>query len=103
MGCLIAEHVDGTRWARHREAGILVADEWCREEPQSIDLWGFDSFGEEFWHSFLKRCQENGSLENALKIEWFFGCETGSMSRGDKSFREMSRDWTAEFLANQHE
>ena len=60
------------------EAAILLADEWSKQKTNSIDLWGCDFVGQEFFKVFLERCRENTSVLEAVSICWLFPCETGN-------------------------
>ena len=79
------------------EAGTWLADLWSGFQSRSmvIDLWGCDFFGEEFFHSFLDRCNKNGWLNDALSINWKFPCETAN--QGDP-FRIQANTWALEFI-----
>jgi len=86
------DHVSGWKVSA-AEAAIVIADEWCRQKTESIDLWGCDWFGQEFIEKFLERCSQNRCLGEAIQIKWWFPCE--GCSDDGPSFYERTNTWIA--------
>ncbi len=77
------------------EAAIILADEWCRQKTESIDLWSCDWFGKEFIETFLERCLQNRCLEDARQLNWHFPCETANWG---EPLYEQTKKWTEDFM-----
>jgi len=46
----------------------IVADEWCKDMSEDLDIWSYDYFGQEFVEAFLKECQNQGHLKKASEV-----------------------------------
>lgn len=67
---LYAEQYVDRYKANPLEAAVTLADIWCKEHTDYVDVWGCEWPCEEFFEAFLDRCRENGFLKESLKIGW---------------------------------
>lgn len=82
------------------EAGSKLADVWCQQKPEGIDLWNCDWVYHEFLEAFLERCLHHKCLEEACKIQWSFPCETGADLTNGPYFSDEFAKWIKEFKEN---
>ncbi|RDJ35590.1 MAG: hypothetical protein DWQ19_12295 [Crenarchaeota archaeon] len=74
------------------EAATKLAEVWCKQKTNAIDMWSLDGcLTEEFFEQFFDYCDEQGLLEEALKIHW--GCHNSPGPTTQK--------WTFEWIDEQ--
>lgn len=52
-------------------AALKLAEIWCEEPTECIDVWGCGFTNEKFFEHFLDHCNNKGFLKEALKIWWY--------------------------------
>ncbi len=82
-------------------AGNTIADEWCRQRTEWVDLWGRDYAGQEFLEAFLERCEQRGLLFEAAKVKWTL--HQAPSFPNEPTFADDFRKWTDDFLARRLE
>lgn len=88
-----------------KASGNALAAAWLNGRQDTIDLWGFDEFYEEFAKEFFAVIYAAGRWEEFLKVQWEYGCETATFGPGGSgiSARDMFEKWKTEFLADLEE
>ncbi len=98
--CLLGIRGD-TRKETATKAGTTLAVAWLRGRQETIDLWGFDDFGEDFVNAFLSVVHAGGGFDEGIRtvkdINWLFNCETGNLD--GPSCAQQYQGWLSSYLA----